>query len=425
MVPLFWLGICVFVAWCIARRQTILNREMIALRTWGTAAAVVFLAVVGFLLYRDLRVVVIATARTVYPGARLIPPGSFPLNLLTSHLFQWTEVEGHLPKPLGNICEAAGFFWLAPVTLFLLARLKPLRLQLASLTALWIYFFIIFSELALPFPKYLARLLVLDRTGGTRVLPGLGLANIAIVAVFLSACCAGESQAVRAKVISWIGQVSGVCFASFCVLYLTNVSLGFYFSWSEIVIALSITTVVVVLLLQRKRWALALALVVPQALVFGGVNPIQRGLNEVTQSPLYTFVRAHRELLNGKWLVYSANGEVISGYMTMIGCDVYTGVKYLPDLDHFTLFVANGLPLEALNRDSLVTALPLPENTKPSVEVPGPNLLVWRISPTDPVLKGIGIKYFAFDERPSKAIAGSLVPLAKEPVSGLWLYRYK
>jgi hypothetical protein len=52
-----------------------------------------------------------------------------------------------------------------------------------------------------------------------------------------------------------------------------------------------------------------------------------------------------------------------------------------------------------------------------------PRWVRWSVSVSDPILKELNIRYFAFDRRPSPEIAAHLIPLSATPVSTFWLYR--
>jgi hypothetical protein len=45
------------------------------------------------------------------------------------------------------------------------------------------------------------------------------------------------------------------------------------------------------------------------------------------------------------------------------------------------------------------------------------------VSPFDALVRQLGIRYFAFAEKPPDAVASRLTPLSSGPVGTLWLYR--
>jgi hypothetical protein len=47
----------------------------------------------------------------------------------------------------------------------------------------------------------------------------------------------------------------------------------------------------------------------------------------------------------------------------------------------------------------------------------------WKVDTSDPLLKKLGIRYLAFDQKPPPGVTAHLIPLSATPVSTLWLYR--
>ncbi len=424
MIPIFWVMAFLFVAWCLANRDVIFKREGSLPRAAAFLAVLMVCALIGLVVYEDARVAIAAVARTAYPGRRIFAGGTLPLQTVTSHFLQWTQTEAHFPPALSNICEASGFLWLAPVTLFGLSRTALSRFQKFALASLWISFLFVLLWLVVPFPSSMGMILGFDRTGGTRALPALGLANILIVVLCMSASAEGVRDRRGASRSMFFFRAGGILLIVFSILLLTNATLKNFFSWSELSLGAVTTTALIVLVLEARKVLLALALIVPQAFLFGAVNPIERGLGVITSSDLYGFIRAHDELRHAKWIVYS-EGVVGSGFLRSSGCDVFTGFMYVPVIDYFPIFKDHGLDLRAFNRDGILIAHALPVGWKSFAEVPIIYAVRLNISPSDSMLKQLGIKYAAFEQRPSDLIASQLIPLASGPVGGIWLYRLK
>ena len=172
---------------------------------------------------------------------------------------------------------------------------------------------------------------------------------------------------------------------------------------------------------QRKVW-FALVLVVPQALVFGAVNPVEHGLGVILNSPLNQFVRSHQALLNGQWMVFS-DSVVRSGFLAATGCDVYTGMHFLPDIDHLSLLASKGLDVNIFNNGTYLEAHPLYGNEKDSFQRLETAVVRLNVHPLDPLLGQLGIRYLAFDQKPPDAVTSHLIPLANHELDSLWLYK--
>jgi hypothetical protein len=221
-------------------------------------------------------------------------------------------------------------------------------------------------------------------------------------------------------------SVAGVALGSFClvlvVLALTNNMLGSFYSYSAIAFSAAFAALLVVLMVESRKVLLALALIVPQAILFGAVNPVQHGLGVILNSSLFKFVRQHQELLAGKWMVFS-DSVVPSGFVAATGSDVYTGMHFLPDIDHLALFASKGLDTQIFNNGTYLVAHPLYDGEKSSFQRMQTDVVRWNLSPLDPVVRQLGIRYVAFSEKPPAVVASQLVLLASGPVDGLWLYR--
>jgi hypothetical protein len=208
------------------------------------------------------------------------------------------------------------------------------------------------------------------------------------------------------------------------LLRAVNQNFDGFFSLREVVLAAVMATGLVYLFLARYPWAFALLLVLPQAVVFGRVNPVERGLSVYLDSDLRKFVRQNPALLTGKWLVFS-DSVVNPGFFAATGAEVYGGTHYLPDIDHFPVFAANHLDLNILNRDGYLDAhLRRPEEPL-KLELRAAVLVQLDVRPGDQILKQLGIRYVAFDFLPDEKALPLLRPLSAEPVDGYWLYELR
>jgi hypothetical protein len=422
MVPLFWLAVFFFLGWCVYARRLIFNGPARASRILALILAVCIVGIVGLSVFIHLRPALIAIANTSYPGMRVFPPQNTPPFLLPSHFMQWTETERSFPPVLGNLSEGSGFMWLAPATWFCFRRMTLSSMQRFALGSLWIFAGLILAWLLLPVPAVLGKILALNRTAGPRTFLALGLANLGIVALTAASTRRIQFRDTGTALAFYACVASLSSAILFVALRATNEKLGLFFTMGQVSFATFFVAGLITLLLSGRKIALAVALVIPQALLFGTVNPLERGVGVFTSSELYKFVRRNPQLLNGKWLLFS-RAIVGSAFLAATGCDVYTGDHYLPDIDHFPLFAQSGLDPAAFNRLGYLDAHPIAPNEKTSVEFFIP-VLRWKVSPADPILPRIGITYVAFDQPPPAAWVSKLVPISSGPIDGFWLYRF-
>jgi hypothetical protein len=423
LIPLAWVGAAIVLAWCAARRAEVFSKEVRGTRI----AAILFTGAVwmgiGLTVYESLRPAITAVSETLYPGRRVLSGGTLPVWAFASHFLQWTEDESRFPALLSNICEGSGFLWLAPVALLCVPRLSLAPFGKAALAALWICFLTIFCWCAFPLPAQFGRITGLDLSTGARCLPALGLANVGIVMLTMAGFKRKPWGRDR-KDRRWrqAAYLLGGWVIFLLILRAANQHLGNFFSTAEIVLASLFSSFLSMLLITRESRLLALCLVIPQALAFGLTNPVERGIREFTQSDLNRFVQGHRELLHGRWLVYS-NTPVRSGFVASSGCEVYTGTRYLPDIDHFAAFAQRGLDLNIFNRLGYLDARPIVRGEPTRFVQAGPLVVEWDVAPSDPLLKTVGIRYVAFDAKPEPKFTEGLSAVADVPVDGLWIYR--
>jgi hypothetical protein len=421
LIPLCWL-MAIFIAfWCAAHREAIAQRDGRRARLLAILAAGLLVSAIGLRIFADLRGAIVAETNTIYPSHRTLPGGSnlSPATILT-HFLQWTEAEHRYPTGMTDIGEAAGFLWLAPFTVFWFVRAKLRGAGRLAAASLWCVFLFLGVWTVLPVPAALGRPFGLDRTISTRCLPALGIVNVAIVAFFMASRRPRAQGREGPRRILIRGLLVLAPFG--LLLWVVNRSMGNYFSGLELAFDACLGAVTILFLLDGRKIALAAMLLVPHALFFGAVNPVERGLDVITSSPLARFVRSHPDLLDGKWMVFGdAHGA--SGFLTATGCDVYTGLSYLPDIDRFPMFRSAGLDLNVLNRNGYRTARLIGADSASRVELLDVGFVRWHVSPFDPLVRKLGIRYFAFTERPPDEVASRLTPLSGEPVSTFWLYR--
>ncbi len=419
MIPLIWVAVPFLISWCIAHRTVIFRREQAFTRILVLAGTALLIAVIGLSVFGDVRHAIIELGNTQYPGKRIASGGGLPLQGLTSHFFNWAETEDHYVPLLANICEASGFLWLAPVTLFAVSKVQLDRSGKSIFASLWLSFMFFLVWLVFPVPARIGTPFGMQLAFFNRSLPALGLVNVAIVAL-----CLGSKQRLG-RVFSRFELFFlslGVFLSALVILLLTNQALSSFFTLQEVLLTTGFLTLLTVLILGRRRVAVALILVVSQAALFGAVNPIGRGLGVITSSHLFQFIQSNKQYLNGKWVVFS--GDVApSGFLIAAGCDVYTGLRVLPDVHHFPAFLRRGMRPEAFDRAGYLLANAVDLGTKSSFESPVFYASRLNVNPSDPLLKELDVHFVAYDHEPSPSTSTGLIPIARGPIDHLWLYR--
>lgn len=413
LIPYAWVGIIMVAAWLIAHRADILRREGLALRIGALVGCAAVTGICLFAILQDVRAAVQGIAATNYPGHRSMSGGGYSLTTLATHFLAGAENGARFPPEYSNICEAAGFLWLAPATLFALARMRSLTVERRILLAgLWAAALLLTAWMVLPIPAAAGHFLFLDRVQGLRMAPALGLVNICIVMLVLSA----PQQRRRMELTTIFTIAAPVVFT---ILFLANQEVNEYFRLSELLLGTLWASVMITLLLDGRRLAFAAAVVIPNVFLFALVNPVGRGLDTITSTPLFDLVQQNARLRQGKWLVFSKGYP--TSIFTAVGCDVYNGMRYLPDLDHFPLFAAHGIDTGVLNNLGYMNIAQLEPGEAPRATL-GKYGPILSVSPLDPLVKELGIRYVAFHDRPAERVLKHLKPLINGNVSEFWLY---
>jgi hypothetical protein len=415
-IPYAWAGILLASAWLIAHRSDILRRDG---SIWRIAALIGFVALTAaplLTVLHDTKAAVSGIASTVYPGQRVLSGGGYSFTTMATHFLAASENANRFPPEYSNINEASGFLWLAPVTLFCFSRMRALsRERRTVLAGLWVAAILLTAWMCLPIPASIGRFLFFDRAQGVRFLPALGLINVFIVMLVLGAPRRRPRLSLDAKVIIALPL-------SFAALFLANQNVHAYFHISELLLGACWAAVLIALLLDGRRPAFAAAVVIPNILLFALVNPVERGIGVVTATPLFDLVQRNPRLREGKWMVFSKGFP--PAIFTSVGCDVFNGMRYLPDRQYFPLLAAHGIDTGAMNNLGYVNIDQLEPGQAPRARF-GPYGPILSVSPLDPLLKELGIRYLAFHERPRADVLDHLTPLIDGTVSEFWIYELK
>jgi hypothetical protein len=105
------------------------------------------------------------------------------------------------------------------------------------------------------------------------------------------------------------------------------------------------------------------------------------------------------------------------------GPEVYTGTRYLPDVDHFALFSNLGMNLNAFNRLGYLDARTIPSGSQTRFVQDSALVVNMEVAPNDELLPKLGIRYVAFDYAPDADATKGLEAVNSEPVDNLWIYR--
>jgi hypothetical protein len=415
LVPYFWAGTFVLAGWVYSRWNNMIRNENSGFRWLAMGAAAVLTSAMMGLFYRDAGPALAGLGATIYPGHRPMDGGLFTLADFASHIFGGVETEGRFPPKMGNVGDASGFLWLAPATLLCWAAVRSLsKERKIFFGCLWLGMLILAGWDLRSIPAAAGRWLMLDHTFPQATLPALGLVNIAIVMLVMSAPEHRRKPSLDMKLLFSAAT-------AFLALAMTNSAVGNMFSLREIVFFGGWLTLLVAFLWNVSRRAFATTVLLPSFCFFCLINPVSRGIGAITSSQLYQYTEAHKELRQGKWLVFSP--DLPFGIFAGCGLNSYVGRHYLPKIEDFATFRSHGVDTKEMNSEGMLLAKALPPGKQSFLVSRRPGIQEWNVSPADPLIKDLGIRYVAFDRAPASDLLDGLRPLSATPVSGFWLYQ--
>jgi hypothetical protein len=390
-IPYAWAGAFLAGAWIIAHRTDIFRRDGAVSRVVALSGFLALTAALLLVTLNDTNAAIAGIGATIYPGHRLMSGGGYSITTLATHFLAASETATRFPREYSNINESAGFLWLAPITFLCWGRLRALSQdRRVILAGLWAAALLLVCWMVFPIPASVGHFLFLDRVQGVRVVPALGLLNVCIVTLVLSAPDPNRRRlGLDAKFTIALPIVFGA-------LYTANQDIHSYFTITELLLGTVWATFLILFVIEGRKVSLALALLIPNMYLFATVNPVERGLRTITSSTVFDLVQHRPELLHGKWLVFS-NGFPPSIF-TAVGCDVFNGTRYLPDRQYFPLLAAHGVDVNAMNNLGYVNVEELKPGQPPSAKK-GPYGPTLSLSPVDPLIKELGIRYVAADRR--------------------------
>jgi hypothetical protein len=328
-VPLAYFA-AVFLAGTLAFFKTSGDRRM--LRLCCFVCVIVTAGVVTWLWWRDVAGVIRITSQLSYPGQVRSTGGEIRWNELLAPFLDFSMTQERFPIALGNVCQAAGFLFLAPLLAAAAFRDwlryrnvdRIVLLQLALIAgALWF--------MMVGIPTWLARSSGWDYVYSSRAVLLLGVATT--VALVRSLAQSRNTPALTSNPLWLFG---GLALLLVGILYQTNVRLSHFET-----VATVISTALFFALLCACFWrglvaATWILLLVPQLYACALINPVTRGLPGVMQSPLLRWLtEAHALRPNARWIVVgeTLRAEMLPELLKAAGIEVLGGVRCNPDYE--------------------------------------------------------------------------------------------
>jgi len=273
-------------------------------------------------------------ANLVYPGRRFYTGGTVTWTTILAPFLEWHLSENHYPTGFHNVCESAGFLFLAPI-LFLIAFTRRGRGD-AVFLAIVIFLAGTILFMTLGVAPVIARLSGWSYVSGSRALLPLGVGTIAgIVRLFGFKDQSTEERLRPGGKATFDAIGTGaVALVFYALLRLTNIRLAHFVTNEQVIgaaIFLSFAARAVFLRHVPQSWIL---LVVPIICFNLLVNPVSRGLPGLTHNQTLDRIQATtRESGSRSWLLAGNDlrSFALSQLLKAAGAHVMSGTRCTPD----------------------------------------------------------------------------------------------
>jgi hypothetical protein len=380
-------------------------------RPYFHVAYLTFILVVAAILCwrwaREIRVTVEEIHGLIYPGQVVSTGGDFPWYRLWAPLLEFGMTEDHYPVSLGNVCEASGFIFLAPVLMAAFIRDLWRRRFDALFTAVVLFLALSIAFIIWGVPISFARSTGLSYATSSRAILVVGVASIIGLARYLGR---GPSNVPGRKTTFVIGA-SALTLGLFGCLYATNARLDNFASLPEVVAVSLFFSLVFCLIWRRARLATCLLLLVPSLYANGLINPVSRGVPGLARnSALHQFERIHKTDPKALWLVVtgtaaSSQSLYIAQFLKGTGADVLGGVRCMPDHEMIRVLDPERRYGTVYTRFAGIFFI-LKPNEGPVFELLAPGHYQVRLPMEPHLLESLGVRYLVLADWPE----GTTVP---------------
>ena len=331
MVPLFYL-IILLVIWTLVKNRGIARitwKDILVLT--GVSAVTVVTLGSAFLKSKDY---IVLMMNTVYPGDRYMNGGEGGFLILRYIESLWQPVDNVISEVDYSIGDTAQIISLSPLPyvtaclLFFREKKKDLLSILLFAVCLFFMYFSLFG-----IPEFIDRLLLLNLTGGNRLIPVLTLFELILLfrSISLLEKPLKPGWAILISVLSAV-----LVFVYNYLVFFRFPSRRLFLLTFMIIAGLMLLFLVSV---KRKRVvAFLVSAVCLVTLISGGlVNPIRSGASDVTEIPALQEIRKIDAEEHGLWAVISdyprINIPVLAGVPCINSTNIYPNLEAWRTLD--------------------------------------------------------------------------------------------
>jgi hypothetical protein len=353
-IPLFYLGAVVVGSVLVDRAR----EKFLPIRVAVLGGALLLTGVIAWVWYRDVAGLIHQLSGFAYPGQILSVGGFYPWWALLAPFLEFSMNEEHWPSGFMNVCEAAGFLFIAPLLLAAVIDDIARRRFDAILLSVATFVFLVVVFMIWGIPLWLAKGSGWAYVYSTRAHLVVGVGSTIGLVRYLSRSDPNPRQRSFALELLLLGIIAVALWAIFGVV---NRRLGEFASPTNIAAAALFFGLVFVCLWTRKAAPALALLLLPTLLANGLTNPIGRGLPGFEQSELRRWLSEHEHLdPTAKWIVLgrSGRGRSMPEFVKTTGADVLGGVRITPDREMVRVLDPENKYADVYNRFAWITCVP-------------------------------------------------------------------
>lgn len=365
------------------------NFDYILLKATITILFLVFMAILFYYFYLDIKEVINTILETKYPGNRKVSGGEVDISRYFSGYYDFLYSSSKFPASYGNVCESSNFFFIFPVFIpILLVSLfkKDLKIDY-KIWFLMLYIFIFSIWVFWGFNPTIAHVTLFEKVQSTRALLGIGIANI-IVTMLLINWLNKKDIDTRYTIEYYII----IFFILFLLGKFMQISNSFY---TDVKIAISslIFTFIVFTIFTKKIKLFIFSMLLVSAPSFF-INPLAYGIPQFKEKEFAKFIESHK-FEKGLWVAY--DNIAVPMYLKALGLNVINGVNFVPNFERLNILDTDEKSKDIYNRYAHIVFKPIFNELKEvKFNLVQADHYEIFINPCNKKMELLDIKYFVF-----------------------------
>jgi hypothetical protein len=368
-IPMIYLAIFLLSGALIANRQRMVSEPFSRFRAFVLTIAGALTLLIVAAWYHDVAGAIHRVSALVYPGKVFSAGGGLPWQRFFMPFLEFAMTDQRYPPDQMNVCEAAGFLFLAPLIAFVFGRdllrrrFDPIVIWSLAFIALGIWFMLF------GFPAVFARWTGFYLVSSPRVVLAVSIASIIALCRYLGRM-SEESRNLPLGIR--LAAFAALILALFAIFRSTNRQLAGFVDVSGVFVAAIFFALVFAALWRREVAIAAILVLVPSIYANALVNPIGCGLPGFTESEIFHWLsnNVHAQP-DAKWLVIgraSGRTDFLPQFVKATGADSFGGYRCEPDERMIRALDPTQKYLSIYNRYAEAVFLPSTE-AEPSFEL--------------------------------------------------------